>query len=785
MSKRARITRTNENFVNLQKDRLPGTPRPIKPVEDSIERTQEYYDFMKDLEEFHKAHGTPLQKEPVLGSKKLDLYRIYKMVIENGGCEKICLEKSWKKICEPFNFPATCTNSAYVMKNVYIKFLEAYEMEKHWGKRVPYGGLPSRNQTTPTPQVTHPNQSPASQYLTDMSTPPRRPIPTDNIQAPYSEPGTPGQTYNASTPVPSYSNYDPPSMAQVIDQGTLPMEMQDLEDEDDDDEEEEEHGFLLGGGHHNRILLALKSQLENEIEWAFEILVQLSSDETVNFHLDKIPGLVEVVLSFVSPLYKDVRKLTGIESGSILAIDNTKENDHLELMVNEYLSSPSKGDQLKRILQIFLVFRNVSLNDYNAKFMAGHKTLRKYLIEALVLPEIERLCELKHYCLEAVTNMSRNITLKNSQDELITTLPKLLYSKDSLIVLLAVNSMTNLASNEYNADHMREIDPATVQRLVQLLLIDDDDELILAVLDWFYQFTTYESSAYTIVQSAPGNFVRLLINFLRHGANDEDFLNDQRTSGEKNPYFIRGDFENYPEPYRTLEWLKKYYIESPFDGVLQTDIWYAYREQFMHSQSPMMPAAEVIKHKFTYMIQGIKRKPLPEETTSKNIVYKCRWLACRVGQFTSENDLYNHVINDHVNNACDLQYVCHWMGCRRFPFGSNNRLSVIAHVKTHFPVTPDEGDNSKKRKKSPKIKALSKYGKNNGIITHRTYVTSDINGDAIGVPLTASLILRNLSISRKNLHYFEAYEQELTDMLANCVGLSKHLAETLSNLKSV
>lgn len=104
------------------------------------------------------------------------------MVIENGGCEKICLEKSWKKICEPFNFPATCTNSAYVMKNVYIKFLEAYEMEKHWGKRVPYGGLPSRNQSTPTPQMTHPTQSPVSQYLTDMSTPPRRPIPTDNIQ---------------------------------------------------------------------------------------------------------------------------------------------------------------------------------------------------------------------------------------------------------------------------------------------------------------------------------------------------------------------------------------------------------------------------------------------------------------------------------------------------------------------------------------------------------------------------------------------------------------------------
>ncbi|CAG8472247.1 1679_t:CDS:2 [Diversispora eburnea] len=349
-----------------------------------------------------------------------------------------------------------------------LNFWKYMKWKNIGGKRVPYGGLPSRNQTTPTPQVTHPNQSPASQYLTDMSTPPRRPIPTDNIQASYSEPGTPGQTYNANTP------------------GALPLEMRDLEEEDDYDEEEE-YGiifYLFQGIDSKEFERTLRSQLENEIEWAFEILVQLSSDET------------------------DVRKLTGIESGSILAIDNANEN--------------------------ILVFRNVSLNDYNVKFMAGHKTLRKYLIEAHLLPEIEQLCELKHYCLETVVNISRNIRLKNSQNELITTLLKLLYSKDSLIVLLAVNSMTNLASNEYNG----EIDPATVQRLLQLLLI----ELILAVLYWFY------------------HFVRLLINFLRHGANDKDFLNDQRTS------------------------------------VLQTDIWYAYREKFMHSQSQMMPAAEVIKH---------------------------------------------------------------------------------------------------------------------------------------------------------------------------------------------
>src|SRR5205809_844758 len=76
-----------------------------------------FFDYKSSL----LSISTILQREPVLSSKKLDLYKIYRMVIANGGCEKICSEKAWKKICEPFSFPQTCTNSAYVMKNVYIR----------------------------------------------------------------------------------------------------------------------------------------------------------------------------------------------------------------------------------------------------------------------------------------------------------------------------------------------------------------------------------------------------------------------------------------------------------------------------------------------------------------------------------------------------------------------------------------------------------------------------------------------------------------------------------------
>lgn len=78
----------------------------------------------------------PLEKEPVLGGKKLDLLRIYKWVIEYGGFDKVTEDRAWKRTCDPFELPATCTNSAFVVKQIYQKSLLAWELIKHQGKSV-------------------------------------------------------------------------------------------------------------------------------------------------------------------------------------------------------------------------------------------------------------------------------------------------------------------------------------------------------------------------------------------------------------------------------------------------------------------------------------------------------------------------------------------------------------------------------------------------------------------------------------------------------------------------
>ncbi|KAI8984217.1 ARID DNA-binding domain-containing protein [Mycotypha africana] len=94
-----------------------------KIVTDDIERTGEYCQFIEKLNEFHRSKGTTLLSEPVLGGKKIDLHKLYNVVIAAGGFNEVTKKRSWKQIGNGFDFPATCTNSAYILKGVYIRNL--------------------------------------------------------------------------------------------------------------------------------------------------------------------------------------------------------------------------------------------------------------------------------------------------------------------------------------------------------------------------------------------------------------------------------------------------------------------------------------------------------------------------------------------------------------------------------------------------------------------------------------------------------------------------------------
>ena len=107
---------------------------------DTIDRTPEYVKFIQELQQFHESKGyilsmlyikqcltpqnrTRLVAEPVLGGRRLDLYKIFQVVVDAGGFDEVTKNRGWKQVGNLFNFRSTCTNSAYILKGVYIRNL--------------------------------------------------------------------------------------------------------------------------------------------------------------------------------------------------------------------------------------------------------------------------------------------------------------------------------------------------------------------------------------------------------------------------------------------------------------------------------------------------------------------------------------------------------------------------------------------------------------------------------------------------------------------------------------
>lgn len=67
------------------------TSPPIPKVEEATEEhdEEEREKFLTKLKQFHLDRGTPMTRPPVLSQKTLDLYRLYHLVQEYGGMEKV------------------------------------------------------------------------------------------------------------------------------------------------------------------------------------------------------------------------------------------------------------------------------------------------------------------------------------------------------------------------------------------------------------------------------------------------------------------------------------------------------------------------------------------------------------------------------------------------------------------------------------------------------------------------------------------------------------------------
>ncbi|XP_064198017.1 AT-rich interactive domain-containing protein 2 isoform X1 [Anguilla rostrata] len=90
--------------------------------------------FLDELRQFHQSRGSPFKKIPFVGGKELDLNALYTRVVSLGGFAKVSERNQWSELGEDFNFPKSCSNAAFVLKQYYLRYLEKYEKVHHFGE---------------------------------------------------------------------------------------------------------------------------------------------------------------------------------------------------------------------------------------------------------------------------------------------------------------------------------------------------------------------------------------------------------------------------------------------------------------------------------------------------------------------------------------------------------------------------------------------------------------------------------------------------------------------------
>nr|KAF6391290.1 AT-rich interaction domain 4A [Pipistrellus kuhlii] len=88
---------------------------------------EERDNFLQQLYKFMEDRGTPINKPPVLGYKDLNLFKLFRLVYHQGGCDKIDSGAVWKQIYMDLGIPILNSAASYNVKTAYRKYLYGFE----------------------------------------------------------------------------------------------------------------------------------------------------------------------------------------------------------------------------------------------------------------------------------------------------------------------------------------------------------------------------------------------------------------------------------------------------------------------------------------------------------------------------------------------------------------------------------------------------------------------------------------------------------------------------------
>ena len=531
----------------------------------------------------------------------------------------------------------------------------------------------------------------------------------------------------------------------------------------------EEAGFE-GPNIYVRTLQGLRSQVSEEQDYALHHLVKISHERGDKYKFDAFPnlaeGLIEYVLS-ISSLFYDVRweicysedkhevnTLDGI-SGTpdiLQKIQCLKRIDAPDEMETEEFSH-----RLIKTLEAGLTIRNLSFLEDNAVYLANMPQLRDFLSIALNLPSLPVVTEMKHYALEIAEHVTRYWRMDESDPLYRSLLNQIDEGSDRGAILIALRAVSRISMSLEDTNLLRGVPASVIRRLCEWVLLEDD-ELVGACLDFFYQYTAVPENLALIlshVNEIPfASFLAQLTRLLRYNVSSQHTKTiatrsvpiTAATEIPSVPEDLLQQFLKYDEPDRSNHWLRAVFEEDPESHITQIALWQAYQYRFTDHITPqtgLLPAAEFIKNVSTifaganaqvvngpnpkFIIKGIRPRHAPMDPKGR-VYNRCLWKApgldaCEEFLLKPKN-MFDHLVDSHIgigrnvdgtwnldsgSHAGQVPPDCFWADCRHFSRRDGitpTALELGMHVKTHLPDQSAKASLRQKYNRTPATQTL-------------------------------------------------------------------------------
>lgn len=273
-------------------------------------------------------------------------------------------------------------------------------------------------------------------------------------------------------------------------------------------------GWYTESSPSNRMLLALRSGIEEEVNWALERLCRLSCNE--QFTLVSVPGLTDALFEWPEWYLSTCEHASHVnDQGSGF----TESDEDLLL----FAPAPTDARKRRHALEALFVLRNAAEGAANSSELSAHSRTRPFITRALALPQTtDERTQFVSYTLEMLQCLASSWILSPIGKQIsklntdpIPALEKIAgESNNRSLILGALSSLTLLYGTPANAAHSSPESPA-LTTCIRCLPLFQDSALVDTCVNFLYAHLSHPplTKAFLLHQDMP-HVLRLLVGYI-------------------------------------------------------------------------------------------------------------------------------------------------------------------------------------------------------------------------------------------------------------------------------